>query len=71
MKPTLDHDVKTWLSAEEYIGAIHAAESDDRSLSSYIRILVKQDLSLRASSMACRCTRDKMGLDRGEEGRNE
>lgn len=61
MRPTLDHDIRAWLTAEEYLGAVHAADAEDRTLSGYIRHLIRADLAIRASALAALATRTDPG----------
>ena len=61
MRHTLDHDVRAWLSAEEYLGAVHAADAEDRTLSGYVRHLIRADLIHRASAMAAQVARADLG----------
>ena len=61
MRHTLDHDVRAWLSAEEYLGAVHAAADEDRTLSGHIRHLIRADLAIRASAMAVLAARSEPG----------
>jgi hypothetical protein len=67
VKSLQDHEIKAWLTGAEYLAATHAAEDDCRSLSGYLRYLVRQDLALRASSMAGTTARDDLGPARAEE----
>ena len=69
MKALQDHEVKAWLTGAEYLAATQAADADCRSLSGYLRFLVRQDLAARASSMAGTSARDDLGQAGGEEGR--
>lgn len=71
MKALQDHEIKSWLTGAEYLAANQAAEDDCRSLSGYIRNLVRQDLAHRASSMAGTHARDDLGTARAEEGRSK
>jgi hypothetical protein len=64
-----DHDVRVWLTAEQYLGVVHAAESDDVPMSTYVRDLIRADLAIRASSIADLHARGAAGRDRDEEGR--
>jgi hypothetical protein len=64
LHPPLDHDVRVWLSAEEYLGALHAADSCDRTLSGYVRHLIHIGLSLKASAIHCLGARDEAGQKR-------
>jgi hypothetical protein len=57
----LDHDVRVWLSAEEYLGVLHTAEHCDRTLSGYVR-----HLAIRASALADAHARAETGLGRDE-----
>jgi hypothetical protein len=61
MRQTLDHDIRAWLTAEEYLGAVHAADAEDRTLSGYIRHLIRADLAVRASAMAALAARSDPG----------
>jgi hypothetical protein len=69
MRHPLTHDIRSWVTPEEYIGAVHAAECSDRTLSGYVRHLIRTDLALRASSMARHEARDELSGDRAGEGR--
>ena len=66
MRQTLDHDIRAWLTAEEYLGAVHAAADEDRTLSGYIRHLIRADLTLRASAMAAVAARSDPGATPSE-----
>ena len=66
MRHTQDHDVRAWLSAEEYLGAVHAAAEEDRTLSGYIRHLIRADLAIRASAMAALAARSEPGSAQAE-----
>jgi len=67
----LDHEVKSWLTGPEYLAAIAAAQDGDRTLSGYVRHLVRTDLALRASAGAVDVARDDLGPVRGDGGRRE
>ena len=71
MRHTLDHDVRAWLSAEEYLGAVHAADAEDRTLSGYVRHLIRADLADRASVMAEHIARAEPGAVQVEPARSE
>ena len=71
MKEHQDHEVKSWLTGAEYLAALHAAEDNCRSLSGYLRFLVRQDLANRASAMAQLSARDELCSVRDEEGRSK
>ncbi len=62
MRHPLTHDIRSWVTPEEYIGAVHAAECSDRTLSGYVRH------ALRASSMARISDRDEQSGARAEAG---
>jgi hypothetical protein len=64
VRAPLDHDVRVWLSAEEYLGAVHTAEHCDRTLSGYVRHLIREDLAIRASAIADAHARSGPGPDR-------
>jgi len=66
MRSTMDHDIRAWLTAEEYLGAVHAADAEDRTLSGYIRHLVRADLATRASAMAALAARSEPGAAQAE-----
>jgi len=69
MRHTQTCDIRSWVTPEEYLGALHASEDSDRTLSGYVRHLIRQDLALRASSIARRCARDDLGTPQDVEGR--
>jgi hypothetical protein len=71
MRAGLDHDVRAWLTAEEYLGAVHAADAEDRTLSGYIRHLIRADLTLRASALATQSARTDPGAAQVEPARSE
>jgi hypothetical protein len=66
MRSTMDHDIRAWLTAEEYLGAVHAADAEDRTLSGYIRHLIRADLAVRASAMAALAARSDPGAAQAE-----
>jgi hypothetical protein len=70
MRHLLTCDVRSWLTPEEYLAALHAAGDGDRTLSGYIRHLIRLDLALKASSIARRCARDDLGTPQDVEGHN-
>ena len=71
MKPLQDHEVKAWVTPEEYVAATHAAEDSDRTLSGYVRHLIRLDIAQKASAMASTSARDDLGQARDEEGRSK
>jgi len=71
MRATMDHDIRAWLTAEEYLGAVHAADAEDRTLSGYIRHLIRADLAVRASAMAARAARSDSGAAQAEAFRRK
>ena len=68
MKELQDHELKSWLTGAEYLAAIQAAEDDCRTLSGYLRFLVRQDLALKALATAehsARADQGHAGADAG------
>lgn len=45
MGALVDHDIRVWLDAETYIGLIRKAEADERSVSGYVKRLIRQELA--------------------------
>lgn len=64
MTRPMDHDIKIWVDAQTYLAVLAAAKDDDRSVSSYIRSLVRTDLARKASAIAAQSDRDAPGADR-------
>ena len=40
----LDHDIRVWLTAEQYAGLVRLARSDERSISGFVRRLIARAL---------------------------
>lgn len=64
MTKPMDHDIKIWVDAQTYLAVIAAAKDDDRSVSSYIRNLIRADLASKASLIAAQTDRDAAGANR-------
>lgn len=45
MKQPVDHDIRVWITSEQYLLVRREAEKDDRSVSGYVRQLIKADLA--------------------------
>ena len=63
----LDHDIRVWLTREQYLGLRHLARDDERPVSAYVRRLIQRaiDESLDAvkpdAMPAVRLQRDEEG----------
>ena len=40
----LTHDIRVWLTAEQYAGLLRKAHEDERPISAYVRRLIAKDL---------------------------
>lgn len=40
----LDHDIRVWLTAEQYVGLVRLARADERPISAYVRRLIARAL---------------------------
>ena len=56
----MDHDIRVWLSAEQYLAVKRLADDDDRSVSGWVRALIRNELQ--------RVSAAERQNDRGEPG---
>ena len=62
-KQVVDHDIRVWVTGEQYLALRGVARDDERSISAYVRKLIRDDLD-RVSALAAREDRDDPGTQR-------